>query len=153
MAASVVKKSKSSKTQKRRHLRIRLTTKATLKPYPPYNSRGKAVPNKTFDATILNISQGGVLVVTSNQMPPGQLLTLNFQAPNLGWFNNVVGKVKRVEPERKKYLVGIEFCDLSEFYTGISLLKSGQLPNNLESFSNKLQNLLLRKNIFQISNK
>jgi hypothetical protein len=58
-----------------------------------------------------------------------------------------LGKVKRVEQEGKKYLAGIEFCELADFYPAQSIRNSATLPRNLNSFRNKFEELLLRRKL------
>ena len=96
---------------------------------------------------MLNISQGGMLLLTSARLEPPDFLAISFEVPGLAGLSNVLGKVKRVEKDKRKYLVGIEFCEVADFYSSVSMQNCRHLPKNLESFGNKLKDFLLRQKL------
>jgi len=86
-------------------------------------------------------------MLISVELQPDDFLAISFEIPRLASLTNVLGKVKRVEKDKKKYVVGIEFCELADFYPYLSIRNSTPLPRGLESFRHKFEDLLLRRRL------
>ena len=133
--------------QRRRHVRFQLKSRVKLQVLFHSNNQPRAVSRKNLQAVMLDISQGGMLLLTSAELWPQDFLAASFEVPGLTQVSNVLGKVKRVEKNRGKFLAGIEFCDLADFYSYASIQSSGFLPKNLESFRNKMKDFFLRQKL------
>lgn len=131
----------------RKYIRLEIKTKLRFQLVFHSNHQPLAASTKILQGTMLNISQGGMLLLTSAELEPPDFLAVSFEMPGLARLSNVLGKVKRVEKNQKKYLVGIEFCEVADFYSSVSMQNCRQLPKNLESFRNKVKDLLLRQKL------
>ncbi|OGC90617.1 MAG: hypothetical protein A2142_04075 [candidate division Zixibacteria bacterium RBG_16_48_11] len=131
----------------RKYIRFEIKTKVRFQLVFHSNHQPPAASTKTFQGAMLNISQGGMLLLTSARLEPPDFLAISFEVPGLAGLSNVLGKVKRVEKDKRKYLVGIEFCEVADFYSSVSMQNCRHLPKNLESFGNKLKDFLLRQKL------
>ncbi len=141
--------SKRIKAQRRRFIRLQLKSQVRFQ-IISQNENGHK-PGKNHPGLMLNISQGGMLLLTNAPLQSDDFLAVSFEVPQLSKLANVLGKVKRVEPDGKKYLAGVEFCELADFYPFQSIRNSSALPRNLNSFRNKFEELLLRRKLFLLA--
>jgi len=141
------KTSPQSDSQKRRFIRLELKSKVKFKRVLHTHNNGQLYSLRNSPGLMLNISRGGMLMLTSAELEQDDFLAISFEIPRLASLNNVLGKVKRVEKDKKKYLVGIEFCELADFYPYMSIRNSASLPRGLESFRHKFEDLLLRRKL------
>ena len=141
------KTSPRANSQKRRFIRLELKSRVKFKRVLHPNNNGQSNSQKTHPGIMLNISRGGMLMLTSAELEPDDFLAISFEIPRLASLTNVLGKVKRVEKDKKKYVVGIEFCELADFYPYMSMRNSAALPRGLESFRHKFEDLLLRRKL------
>lgn len=94
------------------------------------------------NGTILNISGGGVLMVTDNQLSEGTYLTMSFELSGTELITGIAGKVKRVDDDGDGgYLVGIEFCSETELN---SVFGPANIGSVVSSFDNKVKRFLLK---------
>jgi hypothetical protein len=147
MHVSVKKTSPTADSQKRIFIRLELKSKVKFKRMFHSPNNGQSNSQKTHPGIMLNISRGGMLLLTSAELEPDDFLAISFEIPRLASLTNVLGKVKRVEKDKKKYVVGIEFCELADFYPYMSIRNSAALPHGLESFRHKFEDLLLRRKL------
>ena len=147
MRMSVKKTSLKVDSQKRRFIRLELKSKVKFKLVFHSHNNGQPNSKKTHPGIMLNISRGGILLLTSVELQPDDFLAISFEIPRLASLTNVLGKVKRAEKDKKKYVVGIEFCELADFYPYLSIRNSSALPRGLESFRHKFEDMLLRRKL------
>ncbi len=134
-------------SQKRRFDRIELKSEVRFKSVFHAQAQDHSNSDRAHPAVMLNISRGGMLMLTSSEVQPDDFLAISFEIPRLSTLSNVLGKVKRVEKDKKEYVVGIEFCELADFYPHLSIRNSAALPRGLESFRHKFEDLLLRRKL------
>lgn len=92
---------------------------------------------------ILNLSEGGMLLLTDSpvQEQGFALMTLNLN--NLAVLDGVLGKIKRVEAsEEGDFLVGVEFTSREELEKLTSPEQVQSLPVRVESFDRKLREII-----------
>lgn len=98
------------KQQKRRHVRLDIFSPVsfhTLVVEKDYRVRSK--PGKKA-GILLNLSGGGALISSTDEVVDGELLLMKFDIKGLETMSDVIGKVKRVEQcEDGENLVGVEF--------------------------------------------
>ena len=133
--------------QKRRFVRFQINNKVKFKILSDDQFHPLTPSARFLAGKMLNLSRGGMLILTDRELVPQQFLALNLDIPQVSEVTNVLGKVKRVERDGKKYLIGIEFCELAEFYSSFSIRESANLPANIESFRRRLADLLLRRRL------
>lgn len=133
--------------QRRKYVRFALKNKVRFQIISGANHRPAKGSSKKLCGIMLNISQGGMLLLTSAEIGSTVFLALSLEVPGLSQVSNVIGKVKRVEKDKRKYLVGIEFCELADFYSSTSIQNCVALPKNLGTFRNKIREVLLRQEI------
>ena len=147
MHVSVKKISPRADSQKRMFIRLELKSRVKFKRVFHSHNNGQSNSQRNHPGIMLNISRGGMLLLTSAELEQDDFLAISFEIPRLASLTNVLGKVKRVEKDKKKYVVGIEFCELADFYPFMSIRNSAALPRGLESFRHKFEDLLLRRKL------
>jgi c-di-GMP-binding flagellar brake protein YcgR len=143
MSTRTTQLARASNIQRRKHPRCQVKTKITFQKISGGNDQ--AAGSKMLRGILLNLSQGGMLLLTRKPLQPDDFLAVNLEVSGLSKFSNVVGKIKRVEKQKNEYLAGVEFCQLAEFYQGLSLRRAAKLPNGLDSFEKKFTDALLRR--------
>jgi hypothetical protein len=133
--------------QNRKFVRFQINNKVKFKLLSDDQLHPRTPSPRFLTGKMLNLSRGGMLILTDRELVPQQFVALNMEIPQVTEITNVLGKVKRVERDGKKYLAGIEFCELAEFYSSFSIRESAKLPINLESFRRRLADLLLRRRL------
>ncbi len=95
-----------------------------------------------LNGTMLNISGGGVLMVTEQQLHEGDYLTISLELAGSDLLTGVAGKVKRVDEDGEGgYLVGIEFCTENELSEVFGQANIGSV---ISSFDDRVKRFLLR---------
>jgi len=94
------------------------------------------------NATMLNISGGGVLMVCDHQLAEGAYLTMSLELAGSDLLTGIAGKVKRVDDDGEGgYLVGVEFCTDSELNQVFGQANIGSV---ISSFDDRVKRFLLR---------
>ena len=65
-------------------------------------------PDRVDQFEMVDISRGGVGIVSQRSLYPGQRLLLKLPAPGMG-VRSLCGIIRRCRPQEGKYLVGVEF--------------------------------------------
>lgn len=92
---------------------------------------------------ILNLSEGGMLLVTDHPVPEDGYMLLTLNLSKLVILEGVLGKIKRVEPsEEGDFLVGVEFAPKEELEKQTSLDQIEELPVKVASFNHKLREIV-----------
>jgi len=95
-----------------------------------------------FKGDILNISAGGVLLVSDSAVGEGSIIVLRFSLQEIEVIDNVIGLVKRVDAEDDHYLVGVEFISNEYLDDVFSQPEIDILGNRVASFDEQLRRVL-----------
>ena len=136
----------TAKEHKRIHTRFEVKSQIKYRVISDTNREASGI----LQGRMLNLSQGGMLVLTQAQLQPLDFLAIDMEIPPATELNGVIGKVKRIERVKDDYVVGIEFCELAEFYSSGSMVDSNHVPKNLDTFLNKLKEILLRRKVTKV---
>jgi hypothetical protein len=92
---------------------------------------------------IINLSEGGVLLVTDSVVPEEGFAILTLNLNRLVILEGVLGKIKRVEPsEEGDFLVGVEFASREQLEKLASPEQIARLPVRVASFNRKLREII-----------
>jgi len=94
-------------------------------------------------AEILNLSQGGMLLVTESAVPSDGFLIVSLNLNGLVVLDGVLGKIKRVEPSGEgDFLVGLQFAVEEELEKLTSSEEIRRLPVKVTSFKHKISQII-----------
>lgn len=94
---------------------------------------------------LLNLSGGGVLISTTDNVLSGEFVLLTFDIKGFDALTSVLGRVKRVEEcEDGERLVGIEFLTPEQVDDPILATSLSRLSDNPLGFSDSLRRLISR---------
>jgi c-di-GMP-binding flagellar brake protein YcgR len=124
--------------QRRKFVRLDIDGKIT------FNLLGTSFENNsvgtdTEQGSLLNISAGGVLMITSRNLEPGEYVLLTFRLKQTERLENILGVVKRVDPDDKNYLVGVEFLTKQQLMEKRYRHLAQNLPRAAHYFDDELQ--------------
>lgn len=98
---------------------------------------------KKYTAEILNLSEGGVLLVTKSSVPAQGFMVTTLNLSGVVTMEGVLGKIKRVEPsEEGDSLVGLQFVTRKELEQISTVEEIHHLPIKITSFDNKIREIL-----------
>jgi len=130
---SVKKPFKLYKEEKRRYIRLEISEpidlsilKDDVDSYWPEGDGPK------YTGSILNISAGGVLVISDCPVKEGMIVLLKIS----------IGLVKRVDDDEEERLIGIEFISREYLRDVFSSSEIEFLPENITSFNEQLKKAL-----------
>ena len=135
--------------QRRRFVRIDIDGKLTFRCLETGSSGDKSVSlEKSGD--LINISAGGILMATTENLQPDQIVLLNFSLKHNQRLENILGITKRFEKSqnsqtgKNEILAGIEFLTKEKFEEKFSLDINEYLPSNVNYFDEALQQAIVR---------
>ena len=94
------------------------------------------------EASIINLSLGGVLIDLDDPFSPGDIVALRFNLQGEVIVENVLGLVKRTDKSEGKYLTGIEFVDRNRLEDILSEAELNILPLEFSGFDISIQKTL-----------
>lgn len=97
-----------------------------------------------MEAMLLNISAGGVLVELERELTAGDVVCMRFTLQGVEAIDNVLGLVKRCDPDEDVYLAGVEFTSREQLADMLSGPDMEMLPQDACSFHERAQ-LVLEK--------
>lgn len=132
------------KEEKRRYIRLEISEpidlailKDDVAGYWPEGDGPK------YDGSILNLSAGGVLVISNSPVKEGMLVLLKICLQDIEVLDNIIGLVKRVDDDEDgERLIGIEFISREYLKDVFSSSEIEFLPENVTSFSEQLKKTL-----------
>jgi c-di-GMP-binding flagellar brake protein YcgR len=129
--------------RKKRRRAVRLEIEAPLTFAPINLDRPLSdLDENQVTGTILNISEGGLLLAGENSAIEGQYISMTFELRDYEMLTGIVGKVKRVDEDGEGgYLMGIEFCQEREL---IDVFGEANVGTHLNSFDERVKRVLLR---------
>jgi len=96
----------------------------------------------TISGTILNISEGGILVELDQPLNEGDIVSMRFTLQGVVTLENVLGTVKRTDQDNTCYLAGIEFVDRNYLLDKLSQAEMEMISENLSDFETTVQDVL-----------
>lgn len=131
----------SVKEQRRKTVRVQISSEVRFRIYSGYQQNFQ---NGIHNARMLNISEGGTLLVSKTYVPEGSFVSLALKLRGIENLDDILGKVKRVDKEAsEEYLIGVEFCQArGNFSSGHS--RKRQVNSQISDFSEKLRKALTK---------
>lgn len=140
---------KIEKDEKRKFIRLEITDPLN---YSVLKDRNNGFwpesDGPSYTGSILNISAGGVLILSDAPLQEGTLVVIRMMLQGIEIINNVIGIVKRAESDENEWLIGIEFITRESLRDHISAAEYDLIPNDVASFDEHLRNIL-NKYIYQ----
>lgn len=96
----------------------------------------------SFHGSILNISAGGLLLVTEFPVEENAVVLLKISLQEVEVVDRIVGVVKRSEADEKEWLVGIEFVPRENFVDIFAGPEQALIPDDVASFDEKIKKTL-----------
>jgi hypothetical protein len=131
------------KEQNRRYIRLEISSPVSCTVLK--NRAGRFWPasdGPQIDGSILNLSAGGMLIVSEMALEEGTILLLKMSLQDIEVLDNIVGLVKRADLDENEWLLGIEF--VSREYLGdiFSDAELNVLPQKVVSFDEQIKSTL-----------
>src|SRR3970040_2682963 len=92
----------SVKEQRRKTVRVQIASEVRFKIYSGYQQNFQ---NGIHNARMLNISEGGTLLVSKKYVPEGAFVSLALKLRGIENLEDILGKVKRVDKGTEEYLI------------------------------------------------
>lgn len=126
----------------RKYIRIELSSPVQFRLLTCKKGKVKLSQDRT-SGEILNLSEGGMLLLTPSPVPKEGFMFLTLNLNKLVVLEGVLGKIKRVEPSREEdFLVGVEFTSQKEVEELAFLEQIECLPVKVASFDRKLREVI-----------
>lgn len=131
----------SVKEQRRKSLRVQISSEVRFKIYSDYQQNFQ---NGFHNAKMLNISEGGTLLVSKKYVPEGSFVSLALKLRGIENLEDILGKVKRVDKAtNEEFLIGVEFCKSRRDFSSPNFRKR-QIDPQISDFSEKLKRALTK---------
>ncbi|MEW5924018.1 MAG: PilZ domain-containing protein [Candidatus Zixiibacteriota bacterium] len=131
------------KDEKRRFIRLEITDPLS---YSVLKDREGSfwpeIDGPSYTGSILNISAGGVLVLSDAPLQEGTLVVIRMMLQGVEVINNVIGIVKRAESDEGEWLIGIEFITRESLRDYVSAAEYELIPKDVSSFDEHLRTVL-----------
>ncbi|UCD17623.1 MAG: PilZ domain-containing protein [Candidatus Zixiibacteriota bacterium] len=98
----------------------------------------------TYHGGILNLSAGGVLIISNDPADEGSIVVLKMTLQEIEVLDNVIGMVKRTEHSGGEWLIGVEFITKEFLQDSFSKAELDIIMPDLTSFDARLQDILAR---------
>ena len=129
------------KEQRRKSLRIQISSEVKFKIYSDYQQNFQ---NSFYQAKMLNISEGGTLLISKKYVPEGSFVSLVLKLKGFENLEDILGKVKRVDKGNNGvYLLGVEFCRPQKNFDFPSF-QNKQIHPQFSDFAEKLRRILIK---------
>ena len=128
----------------RKYVRIELSSPVAFR-FLSCNQGELQVTDEEISGEILNLSQGGVLLLTDSPVQEQSFALMTLNLNKLAFLDGVLAKIKRVEASGEgDYLVGMEFTSRAELEKLSSPEQVENLPVKVESFDRKMRETISR---------
>lgn len=97
-----------------------------------------------IDGSILNISEGGVLVELDQPLNEGDIVAMRIVMEQVEPLEGVLGLVKRCDHDEDFHIVGIQFVRREDLVDRLSQAEMDLLSKDLNNFSQSVQQLMGR---------
>jgi hypothetical protein len=123
----------------RKYVRIELSSPVRFR-LVTCSRRKLKIAGEEASGEILNLSEGGVLLLTDAPVPEQGFALMTLGLNKLAVLDGVLGKIKRVEASGEgDFLVGVEFTSRGELEKLSSPEQLENLPVKVESFDHKMR--------------
>ncbi len=140
---SVKKPFKLHNGEKRRYIRLEISEPIDLSILKDdVNGYWPEGDGPKYDGSILNISAGGVLVISNSPVKEGMIVLLKIFLQGIEVLDNIIGLVKRVDDEEEERLIGIEFISREYLKDAFSSSDIEFLREDIASFNEQLKKTL-----------
>ena len=128
----------------RKYVRIELSSPVAVR-FLSCNQGELRVTDEEISGEILNLSQGGLLLLTDSPVQEQSFALMTLNLNKLAFLDGVLAKIKRVEASGEgDYLVGMEFTSRAELEKLSSPEQVENLPVKVESFDRKMRETISR---------
>ena len=141
--------SKAKRVQRRKFVRIDIAGNITYRVIDKSEqNKGRLSLDKKGE--LLNISAGGILIITDESVKQDDFLLMNFWMKNSQRLENILGVVKRTEPPEQsetqdnEYIVGIEFLSKERSANRLPWNIVETLPPDTNYFNEALQQIIVQ---------
>jgi len=137
------------RTQRRRFVRIDIAGNITFKAVE-LDVNKHEILSLDKKGELLNVSAGGILLITSEQLRQDDLILMNFWLKNSQRLESILGLVKRLEKSEHsetnhdEYLAGIEFITKEKAAEIIPSKLAELLPQEINYFNEALEKLVVQ---------
>jgi c-di-GMP-binding flagellar brake protein YcgR len=132
-----------SKDKQRRYIRLEISEPMTFDILRDRIDGFKPqADGSEHQGSILNISAGGVLLLTETVLDEGTILVMKMTLQEMETIDKVIGVVKRADRDEDEWLVGIEFISREYLVDHFSAAELELLTEGLDSFDERLKNTL-----------
>jgi hypothetical protein len=142
---TVKKPFKVERDEKRRFIRLEISSPMSMKRIKDttggYWPQGE---NRVIEGTILNISAGGVLVDLQEMVEEGDVVAMHFTLQEVETLDDVLGLVKRVDPDAEAVTAGIQFITRDYLSDLFSQAEMDLLPKRYGNFDDSVRQVLNR---------
>ncbi len=131
--------------QKRKFVRLEISSPMSMRKVR--DSRGNFWPegdHHVIHGEILNISAGGVLVDLEQTLNSGDLVSMHFTLQDVEGMDNVLGKVKRIDPCDDCFVAGIEFISTDYLMDHLSAGELELIGDRHRSFTESVRTVVNR---------
>lgn len=126
----------------RKYFRIGLSSPVRFRLLSCKNGKIKLCEDR-LSGEILNLSEGGVLLLTGSTVPEEGFILLTLSLNKLVVLEGVLGKIKKVErSDQQDFLVGVEFTSREQLEELASSEQVARLPVKVASFDRKLREII-----------
>ncbi len=146
--ASVKPPFKIRQDGQRRYIRLEISEPVSYSVLKDGNGRfSPSAERPYYTGSILNISAGGMLIVSENPLEEGTMIFLKMFLQEIEALDNIIGVVKRAEMDAGDWLIGVEFVSRERLSDHLSDAELRMLPENAASFDERVK-MALNKYIF-----
>jgi hypothetical protein len=140
---SVKEPFKLYKDQSRRYIRLEISEPIsyTILRDPENGLRSKH-DEQVYNGSILNITDGGVLITGETPLEEGSLLVLKMTLQEIESLDQIVGLVKRADADGDEWLIGVEFITRGYLVDHLSSAELEMIPSDIASFDEQLKKTL-----------
>jgi c-di-GMP-binding flagellar brake protein YcgR len=137
------------RTQRRRFVRIDIAGNITFK-LVELDVNKNEILSLDKKGELLNVSAGGILLSTTEQLKQNDLILMNFWLKNSQRLESILGLVKRLEiaeqtdSKQDEFLVGVEFITKDKAAEIIPPRLAELLPNGMNYFNEALEKLVVQ---------
>jgi hypothetical protein len=129
----------------RRYIRLEISSPMSLnKIKDVFGNFWPGENTPVIHGTILNISAGGLLVECDQPLNEGDIVSMRFTLQDVEALDNVLGLVKRCDPEEGCSLAGIEFISRNRLEDKLTSAEMELLTEKVANFHQSVQKVLER---------
>lgn len=134
---------KVSKEDRRRFVRLEISTPLTLKNLNDFLNNNTAFDNLfELSGEIINISATGVLIEIENPIIENDVVLMKFTIQDVETMSNVLGLVKRTDLTDGIHLAGIEFISTDQLCDRFSTAECDLIAGQAASFKEQIHKTL-----------